>query len=313
MTTNNSTYQHPFDLLEAFALDALEPAEEQAVADHVERCETCSEIVEDNWRVLGSMAESIPAVAPPAGLRSRVMDSIDQPPVETQRVSVSRRRPARSWSRVTWVSSSRLVRQLGPVAAVLALVVVAFSVVINFQMSGEMDDVQSENLQLRQQLDQSMATTSALARTSDTVSHMQGNLQRWQETSYALAQPGNRELVLSPAHPDVDSTGVVVLSEDGREAILMASDLDPLTPDSVYHVWLTKGGQWYWGGELDVDDNGWGTMPINAQESLQQYDTLQISRGMGVAAAMAAPVGSNQRARVTAAMLGDLVLVTSLN
>ena len=80
MTTNNSTYQHPFDLLEAFALDALEPAEEQAVADHVERCETCSEIVEDNWRVLGAMAESIPAVAPPAGLRSRVMDSIDPHP-----------------------------------------------------------------------------------------------------------------------------------------------------------------------------------------------------------------------------------------
>ncbi len=194
----------------------------------------------------------------------------------------------------------------------MAIVAVAVSVALNFQMSEKMSVVQSENLQLRQQLDESMATTTALARTSNSVSQMQGNLQRWQETSYALAQPGNQTLVFKPARPDVDSKGIMVLSEDGREAVLMASDLAPLSPDSVYHVWLTKGGQWYWGGELNVDDRGWGTMPIRSPESLQLYDTVQISRGMGVAAAMAEPVGSTDRAQATAGMVGDLVLVAAL-
>ena len=310
--TNNYTSQHPFDLLEAFSLDALEPEEEQAVSDHVDRCETCSAIVGDSWRALAVMAESVAVATPSAGLRVRVLDSIEDKPPETPRVSVSLRQPSRSWSRVTWVSNSRLIRFLTPVTAVLAIVAIAATITMNVQMSGQMGDVQSENIQLRRQLDESMATTAALARTSNTVSQVQGNLQRWQQTSYALAQPGNQTLLLSPARPGVDSTGVMVLSEDGTEAVLMASDLPPLTLDSVYHVWLTRGGQWYWAGELNVDERGWGTMPMSSPESLLQYDTVQISLGMGVAATMAEPVGSNDRARATASMVGEMVLVADL-
>ena len=310
--TNNYTSQHPFDLLEAFSLDALEPEEEQAVSDHVDRCETCSAIVGDSWRALAVMAESVAVATPSAGLRVRVLDSIEDKPPETPRVSVSLRQPSRSWSRVTWVSNNRLIRFLTPVTAVLAIVAIAATITMNVQMSGQMGDVQSENSQLRRQLDESMATTAALARTSNTVSQVQGNLQRWQQTSYALAQPGNQTLLLSPARPGVDSTGVMVLSEDGTEAVLMASDLPPLTLDSVYHVWLTRGGQWYWAGELNVDERGWGTMPMSSPESLLQYDTVQISLGMGVAATMAEPVGSNDRARATASMVGEMVLAADL-
>ena len=310
--TNNYTSQHPFDLLEAFSLDALEPEEEQAVSDHVDRCETCSAIVGDSWRALAVMAESVAVATPSAGLRVRVLDSIEDKPPETPRVSVSLRQPSRSWSRVTWVSNNRLIRFLTPVTAVLAIVAIAATITMNVQMSGQMGDVQSENIQLRRQLDESMATTAALARTSNTVSQVQGNLQRWQQTSYALAQPGNQTLLLSPARPGVDSTGVMVLSEDGTEAVLMASDLPPLTLDSVYHVWLTRGGQWYWAGELNVDERGWGTMPMSSPESLLQYDTVQISLGMGVAATMAEPVGSNDRARATASMVGEMVLAADL-
>ena len=310
--TNNYTSQHPFDLLEAFSLDALEPEEEQAVSDHVDRCETCSAIVGDSWRALAVMAESVAVATPSAGLRVRVLDSIEDKPPETPRVSVSLRQPSRSWSRVTWVSNNRLIRFLTPVTAVLAIVAIAATITMNVQMSGQMGDVQSENSQLRRQLDESMATTAALARTSNTVSQVQGNLQRWQQTSYALAQPGNQTLLLSPARPGVDSTGVMVLSEDGTEAVLMASDLPPLTLDSVYHVWLTRGGQWYWAGELNVDERGWGTMPMSSPESLLQYDSVQISLGMGVAATMAEPVGSNDRARATASMVGEMVLAADL-
>lgn len=312
MTTNNTTYNHPFDLLEAFALDALEPEEELAVADHVEWCETCSDIVGDHWQVLAAMAESVPEVVPPAEMRARVLASVGQPRPKSSTVSVSSPRVPRSWSRVTWVSNSRLLRILTPITAVLAIVAIATSVAMNIQTSGQMGGVQSENVQLRRQLDESMATTAALARTSNTVTQVQGNLQRWQETSYALAQPGNQTLLLSPARPGVESKGVMVLSEDGREAVLMASELAPVSPDSVYHVWLTRGGQWYWAGELSVDERGWGTMPMSSPESLLQYDTVQISRGMGVAASMAAPVGSTERAKVTAGLVGDMVLVAEL-
>ena len=319
MTTNNGTTRHPFDLLEAFALDALEPEEELVVADHVEQCEVCSTLIGDNLRVVAAIADSVPEALPSVGLRERLLESIEQvattplqPSVST-RVPVSPGRPARSWSRVSRAVYVRSTRIIAPVVAVVAVVAIVITTALNLQMSDQMGVVQSENTLLRRQLDQSMATTSALALTSNTVSRMQGNLQRWQETSYALAQPGNQTLVLSPAAPGIESRGVFVLSENGREGVLMASNLAAPRPESVYHVWLTRGGQWYWAGEMDVDERGWGTLPMTARESLLQYDSVQISHGMGVAAAMAAPVGSSERARATAGMVGDLVLVATLD
>lgn len=318
MTTNNRTTRHPFDLLEAFALDALEPEEELAVEVHLEGCRLCASLVGDNQRVAAAIADSVPASSPPPALRQRLLDSVDssgaepsQPSV-SPRVRVSQRRPPRSWSRVSQALATRWTRVLGPAIAVLALVAIGISTALNLQMSDQMGAVQSENTALRRQLDQSMATTTALASASNTMSQMQGNLQRWQETSYALAQPGNHTLVLSPVSPSVDSRGVLVLSEDGTEAVLMASDLEVPRPDSVYHVWLTRGGQWYWAGEMDVDERGWGTMPMRSQDSLMQYDSVQVSHGTGAAAAMASPAGSSERAAAAAGMVGDLVLVATL-
>jgi hypothetical protein len=312
MSTNNTNIQHPFDQLEAFALDALEPVEEEVVASHLEQCETCSAIVDDALKVLVLMSESLPEAAPPVGLRARVLDSIEPAAPPIQRVSVSPPPPSRSWSRVSLVSRGRLIWFLTPATAVLAVVAIAVAMTLNVQLSDQVGDMQSENIQLRRHLDESMATTAALARSSSAMSQVQGDLQRWQETSYVLAQPGNQTIVLTSARPGVDSKGVMVLSEDGREAVLMASDLAPLRPDSVYHVWLTSGGQWYWVGQLDVDNRGWGTMPMSFPDSLLQYDTVQISMGLGVAAAKAAPMGSTERAQATASMVGDMVLVANL-
>ena len=318
MTTNNGTTQHPFDLLEAFALDALEPEEELDVEVHLEGCGVCATLVSDNQRVAAAIADSVPASSPSPALRRRLLDSVDSAGTEqsqqtvSPRVQVSHPRPPRSWSRVSLGVSGRMMRILAPAIAVLALVAIGISTALNLQMSDQMGDVQSENTALRRQLDESMATTTALATASNAVSQMQGNLQRWQETSYALAQPGNQTLVLRPAEPGIASRGVLVLSEDGREAVLMASDLEARRPDSVYHVWLTSGGQLYWAGEMDVDERGWGTMPMKSRDSLLQYDSVQISHGTGAAAAMASPAGSSERAAAAAGMVGDLVLVTTL-
>ncbi len=313
MTTNNAASQHPFGLLEAFALDALEPDEEQAVIDHVEWCARCDVIVTENLRAANALAQIMPQQAPPEGLWDRINASIEpSAPLAVRPVSVSHRHPPRSWARVSSVLSNRWGRLLTPAAATLAVALIAVTVALNVQIAGDLDDMQLENNQLRARLDQNLATTTVLARSSDTVTQMQGSLQRWQQTSYALAQPGNQTLEMIPARPGVESQGVLVISEGGGAGLLMVSGLMPPQPDSVYHVWLTYGGQRHWAGEMDVDERGWGTMPLNPPDSLLDYDSVQLSRGMGVAAAMAAPAGSAARAKATASMIGDLVLVAPL-
>ena len=313
MTTSSATGLHPYDLLEAFALDALEPDEEQAVINHIDECPGCVSLVDDNLRTASVLAQAVPEMAPPEQLRARLLASIDPPQAALPSVSVSPRRPPRSWARVSAAISSRWGRMLMPATAAVALALIAFTVVLNVQIAGQMDDMQSENTQLRQQLDQNRATTTAqMSRSSVTVTQMQGSLQRLQQTNYALAQPGNQTLALNPAHPDVESQGVLLMSEDGTEGVLMVSGLMPPQPDSVYHVWLTQGGQRYWAGEMNVDERGWGAMQLRPSDSLTRYDSVQLSRGAGVAAAMAAPAGSAARARATASMVGDMVLSASL-
>jgi hypothetical protein len=209
-----------------------------------------------------------------------------------------------------------MVRLFTPVAAMLAVALVAVTVGLNVQIAGNLDDMQSENTQLRQRLDQSMATTTALARSSDTVTQMQGSLQQWQQTSYALAQPGNQTVLLSAARVGVDARGFLVVSGDGSAGLLMVSDLMPPQPNSVYHVWLTRGAQRFWAGEMEVDEKGSGAMQLiphlTPNDSLLNYDKIQLTRGLGVAAALATPPGSIERARASASMVGDMVLEAPL-
>ena len=314
MTTRSATNQHPYDLLEAFALDALEPEEEQAVTEHLDGCAGCAGIAESHLRTTNALAQAVLEQQPPERLRVRLLDSIDPPAASGHSVSVSvpRGRSPRSWSRVSTAIGSRWVRVLTPTAAVLAVALIAVTVGLNIQISGNLDNLQAENSQLRQRLDQSMATTTALARSSEAVSQMQGSLQQWQQTSYALAQPGNQTVVLSAARPGVDARGFLVVSGDGSAGLLMVSDLMPSLPDSVYHVWLTRGGQRFWAGEMQVDDQGSGAMQLIPSDPLQNYDSIQLSRGMGVAAALAAPPCSVERAKATAGMVGDMVLTAPL-
>ena len=318
MTMNSDTQQHPHDLLEAFALDALDAVDEQDVSDHLERCADCDVIVNRHLAVTAAFAASVAQAAPPEGLRSRILEVVEpsaspSSPL-TQSISVSTPRPSRSWSRVSSVVTGRWIRALVPAAAVLAVALVAITMVLNLQVSADLDEVQAENSRLQSTLDRNMATTTALsARSSETVNRMQGSLQRWQQTSYALAQPGNQTLVMTPVRADEAARGVLVVSEDQSAGVLMVSSLMPPEPGSVYHVWLTRGGQRYWAGEMGVDERGWGTMTLSPLDSLGQYDSLQLSMGMGVAAVMAAPPGSAERARATAGMVGDMILIASLN
>ena len=315
MTTSSATNQHPFDLLEAYALDALELEEELAVIEHLDWCDHCSGIVDANLQVVLALSENIPLESPPEGLRERLLASVDPPagPASPVSVSVSRRSPPRSWSRVSWAAGSRWARLAVPAGAALAIALVALTIVLNVQIAGDLDNLQSENARLQNRLDQSMATTAAVASSSASVSQIQGNLQRWQQTSYALAQPGNQTLVMQPARADVEARGVLVASEDGSNGVLMVSGLLPPQPDSVYHVWLMQGGQRHWAGEMDVDERGWGTMALIPPNPLASYDSVQLSRGMGVAAVMSVPAGTTQRTQATANMVGDMVLVASLH
>lgn len=275
MTTNSAT--HPYDLLEAFALDALEADEEQAVLEHIEDCLECASDIEDHLLTATALAFTAPPQAPPERVRASLLASVELSQPEPQRVSVSQRRPSRSWAGVYSALGRRWARLLMPATAVAAVAVIAVVIAFNVQISGQMDEMKAENNLLREEMGQNEAAAAAqLALASDAVAEMQGSLQLLQNT---LAQPGNRSLAMNPMQPNSQARGVMVVSGDGSMGVIMASELEPLEDDSAYHVWLMQGAQRTLAGRMDVDENGWGTVALNSDGSLTQFDSVQLSRG----------------------------------
>ncbi len=294
MTTNKAI--HPYELLEAFALDALEVDEEQTVLDHIEDCLECASIVAGHWRTAATLAFTVPAQAPPERVRASLMASVALSQPEPQRVSVSYRRPSPGWSGVYSAFGSRWSRLLMSGTAVAAVAIIAIVIALNIQISGQMDEMKTENQLLRQEMGQKKATVDAqLALASDTVAQMQGNLQLLQ---HALAQPDDQSLVMNPIESDSNASGVLVFSGDGTMAVVMASALEPLEEGYAYQVWLMKQDQGTWAGDMQVDENGWGAVALDTSESMSNFDAVQLCR---VPLTLA-----------SAGVMGDVVLEASL-
>ena len=274
MITNSAI--HPEDLLEAYALDALEPEEEQTVLDHLEECLQCSAVVSDYLRAAAALAFTVQAVEPPEQVRIRLMESIEPPQVYVQSIAAPERRAPRSWTGVYTRIGNRWGRLLMPVTAVAAVAVAAFLITVNVQLNGEMNDVMAKNSELQKTLNESrVAAAAQLALADSTISQMQGDLQFLRNT---LAQPGNQSLVMNSMQAESQSQGVLHLSGDMSSAIIIASELQPLDGEAAYHVWLMQKGQRLWAGNMEVDEGGFGTMIVAVNDTLSQFDSVQLSR-----------------------------------
>ena len=294
MTTIRTT--HPEDLLEAFALDALEPEEEETVLEHLEQCSQCSGLVADYLRTATALADMVPAAEPPERVRIGLLASIEPPQEAAADITAIPRREPRNWSGIYSGIGSRWGRLLMPVTAGAAVVVAAFLIAINVQITGERDDMMAKNSQLQESLDESRATaTTQLTLASEAISQMQGDLQFLQST---LAQPGTQSLTMDPMQPNSEAWGVLALSGDGTMAVVMASELEPLTEGLAYHVWLMDGGKRTWAGDMIVDEHGWGAVALDMSTSASAFETVQVSR---------APLTLG-----SAGIVGDIVLQVSL-
>ena len=67
------THEEVLELAGAFVLGALEPADEAAVRAHLATCSLPHDEIAELGGVLPVLAESVPIVEPPAGLRARIM------------------------------------------------------------------------------------------------------------------------------------------------------------------------------------------------------------------------------------------------
>jgi anti-sigma factor RsiW len=198
------------DVLGAYALDALEPAELQAVDRHVQSCHVCLEEVAQHREVAGLLTPGW--AKPPAGLWERIAASLEEapPPLDLAPVIAMKPRPPQT----TTAAGGRRRRSFG--TGIAAMVAVAAVAMVGFLGIRVTDD----------------------RRRIDRLSDQAYPDQLTQSVNAALADPGSRRVDL--VSTDGYRTAQAVVLPDGT-GYVVKSNLPQLSKERTYQLWAVVG------------------------------------------------------------------------
>lgn len=217
------------ELIDLYALGALEPDEMRQVEDYLERSSHARALLAESKRVTEALAWTAEQRDPPAGayerFQQRMAPIVNAAPAAPQ--PAARRAPAAAAAPSFW---ERLRQAMLPqqrwAGALMALLLVAA-----LGLGGW-------NLALRRELT-----------TAQRVS------QQYQELTALLANPATRLVTLAATGAPAGRTQVLVNTER-NESYLVAAGLAPLPAGRTYQLWLIADGVPASMGTFDVDAQG---------------------------------------------------------
>jgi hypothetical protein len=92
-----------------------------------------------------------------------------------------------------------------------------------------------------------------------------------------LARPNNLSLELRPPKAGSRSQGILLVSSDGRRGVIMVAGMEPPSPSTSYHVWLMRGQDKVWVGQVGVDSRGWGTVSLTLTEPILGFERVELT------------------------------------
>jgi anti-sigma factor RsiW len=200
------------DLLGAYALDALDPNERQAVDHHLEGCQACADEIVDHREVAGLLTPGW--AQPPEGLWERIAASLEEVPPPLDLAQVRALRSAEGFTAGSRRRGAGSRRSIG--AGIAAMVAVAAVAMVGFLGVRVADD----RRQLRQ---------FALG---------QHGVELERSANAAVADPEARKVSLTSA--DGYRTASAVVLPDGT-GYLVKSNLPALAKERTYQLWAVVG------------------------------------------------------------------------
>jgi hypothetical protein len=229
---------HVRELLEEYALGALEPGEQAAVERHLEGCSDCRE----RARRLEALASGLPgalssasALEPPPALREQVLAAVDG---AERRAAVRRRLP------------SRRTLAIALAAAVPAL---ALGWVAGFQQAS------AQESDRRNELARMLGVEELVFEVVDS-----------RETEKAFLRSTRGEGRFARSY------GKLYTRRDFRDVVAFAARLPQPTEGRAYHLWLTVGNRTELAGVLTVRD-GFGLVVFRAPQPGPRYGSAVLT------------------------------------
>jgi len=222
------------DLLSAYALDAIDPDDGQALAEHLATCEECrGELIA--LREAGNLlAHASPAAVPGDHVRAQLLKQVRAEAVRSQPAHVVQM-PQRS--KTVWPNLRRL-------AAAIAFVALLAGVVVLWRRDARL---QAEMRELSRQVE---AQQNEIQRNRDLMARQKEVLTLLNSDAATKIQ-----LMGSPTAPDARAT--LMFDKKTGRAVLMTEGLPMPAADKAYEVWfIPKGRSPMPGKVFTVDSSG---------------------------------------------------------
>ncbi|MGH2530774.1 MAG: anti-sigma factor domain-containing protein [Thermomicrobiales bacterium] len=239
------------ELLDLYALGALDDAEARNVAAHVEGCPACRQALAQAEAAVAQMPLALASASRiqlPPDLRARVFASATEASrAPSGAVASASTLRSKSTPTVAWINR----RRLAVAAAVLILVAsLGWSV------------------RLSQALDRERSVRESM---SDLASQQQ------EIVIEVLDAPDGETRFLAPLSDESTAYGKVYTRSDIPDVVVMANRLPPPPGGMAYHVWLTVDGRTVYAGALPLSDKGFGVLIHEASRPGPVYDAVQIT------------------------------------
>ena len=278
---------HPDDLFEAYALEALDAYEANLVDRHLENCSRCRVLAGRALESVTLLAMAVEQAPAPPGILDRVMSEISPPAPEVNLEANSH--PPR-WTMPRFALPSWFTRRglALPAAAAVVLGLFGMSVALNLRLAEQVDDMAQRNSTVTAQMANALQETERLQReTSILAAQMEssgivslGKISDWTATligSYLNAFPEAQPVMLEPPEDHSGHEGILLVEDEGRKATMMISSQNPATGNTPYLVWLVRGTDWTPAGEVMVNESGQGELNIESDQSLFEFDAVNVT------------------------------------
>jgi hypothetical protein len=225
------------ELLEAYALGALDEDERRAVEAHLASCPECRREADELLETAHALPLALGAASRarlPSSLKARVFQAI-----EADGTGVPTARP-RSPSR------TRLALALGAIAVVAV--------------------VSAWNAHL----------TSALAQERSQRERLAQLVGRQETVLEVVDSPQTRRAFLRPAGTDSPAYGKVFTRPDVRDVVAMAARLKQPRPGRAYRLWLTGPDGTHSAGSMLVNAQGFALLVYKADRRGPAYDEARV-------------------------------------
>jgi anti-sigma-K factor RskA/putative zinc finger protein len=224
------------ELLEAYALDALDAGERAQVEAHLATCAECQQIANEYIGIASQMPQALASASTlqlPASLKQRVIQSL------------SGEKPTPIRPRFAWLLQWRT---LG-VAATLVLLMAALLWA----------------LQLNTALAQERALRAEFA-----------NLVSQQETVLEVIDSPKTIKALLRSPNNAPAYGKLYSRPDLPNVVVMAARLPPPPDGQAYQLWLTEQGHVQLAGSLKINNQGFGLIIFDAQHNGPDYEAARL-------------------------------------